>query len=571
LGDDYNGFRMSMQKPPKHKVSVAHGKGAAASVSKEATELALEVLNGGGNAFDASFALAFALAVCHPQAGNIGGGGYVLYKHRDEAFPLVINYRERAPEGVAREDYINKDGYINPDRTAFGPLSVCVPGTVKAWFHLHGRYGRMEAKDLILTVADLASRGVAITEYQAQCLNRLKPKLMKSPESKLVYVKEEGLFKGGDLLKNPHLADTLATLAREGQNAFYRGDIAEQIVKEIRENGGCMTMKDLGSYEVEEVAPVSTEVMGSMVWSVPPEGGGAALMEILNILAREDFFELEPRTVQHYHRLAQACKMAGIDRFYYHGEIDAVEHKTCRKILEKQYADRLYGLIRHDKDLPAKTLDRLMHTGAEELFKGDWDNERRFGGKDTTHFSVLDKEGNAVSNSYTLNLRYGSKWSVSGAGFLLNGSIDAFSFELGRPNYFGVVGNRENLLAPRKRPSSNMSPTVVTRDKDVHMLLGTPGGPTIQPTVAAIIFSVLAGIAPEEAVNMARIHHQGLPDTLYKEKEGIASTAVDELEHLGYRVEDRNEPIGDVHGLFRVDGEWVAVSDRRREGYAGAC
>ena len=560
---------MSIGKALQHEVSIARGVNAVASVSREATELSLEVMRKGGNAFDAAFTLAFALAVCHPQAGNIGGGGYILYKHRDAATPSVINYRERAPQGVTRERYIKENGSVNPERTAYGPLSVCVPGTVKAWFTLQGRYGRLKAKELLLSIADLACRGVAITEYQAQCLNRLKPKLMQSHETRLLYVNEELPFRRGDLLKNSHLADTFAILAEEGQSAFYEGRIAEQIVRDVRNNGGVIDLGDLKRYKVDEVAPVGTEVKGSLVWSVPPEGGGAVLIEILNILAREAFFTLEPRTAQYFHHLAQAFKMASIDRFYYLGEIEPTENRTYRRVLEKGYADHLFSLIQHGRDLPTKELDRLMHRGAESLFAGDIGAAGPAGGNDTTHFSVIDQEGNAVSNSYTLNLRYGSKWSVLGAGFLLNGSIDAFSFEPGRPNYFGVVGNRENLFAPGKRPSSNMSPVMVTRDGKVLMLLGTPGGPTIQPTIAAVVLSVLGGTSPQEAVDMARIHHQGLPDTLYKERMGLDTAAVEELRRLGYKVENRNEPIGDVHGVFISGGEYVAVSDKRREGHSG--
>lgn len=571
MGDDYDGFRMSIQKAPECEVSVARGRGAAASVSKEATRLAVGILNDGGNAFDAAFALAFALAVCHPQAGNIGGGGYVLFKPGKAAAPSVLNYRERAPKGARREHYINDVGAIDPERTAFGPLSVCVPGEVKAWFELHERYGRLKAADLLLPVAGLARSGVPITEYQAQCLNRLKPKLESSPESRLIYVKEQGPFQEGDLLKNPHLARTLETLANEGQSAFYEGRIAEQIVSDLEQNGGSLSLEDLKTYEVEEVPPVWTEVMGSLVWSTPPEGGGSVLVEALNILARDAFFKIEPFTPQYYHHLAQAFKMAFIDRFYYLGEIDTIGHKTYKKVLGKEYADRLFGLIRHDRDVPTRELDGLMHSGMDDLFCQEIYEDGLPGGSDTTHFSVIDREGNAVSNSYTLNLRYGSKWSVKGAGFLLNGSMDAFSFLPGKPNYFGVMGNRENIFAPGKRPASNMSPVIVTRDSDVIMILGTPGGPTIQSTLAAVIFSALAGTAPKEAVGTGRIHHQGFPDTLYKEKQGIDGSTVEELERFGYKVEDKNEPIGDVHGIFRDKDGYVAVSDRRREGYAGAC
>ncbi|MBN2324788.1 MAG: gamma-glutamyltransferase [Spirochaetes bacterium] len=566
--DDYDDFRMSIDKAPSGEMSVARGsRGAVASVSQEASLLAIEALKDGGNAFDAAFALAFALSVCHPQAGNIGGGGYCIFRPRGASSPLVLNYRERAPLSVRRETYF-ESGTVDPEKTAFGPLSICVPGTVKAWFTLQKRWGRLSAKDMLLSVADLARKGVRLTEYQACCLNRLRPKLERSPESKAVYVKRGGSFERGDTLANPHLARTLETLASEGERAFYEGRIAEQIAREMETHGGLLTAEDLKSYEVDEVYPLKADVAGTEVWSVPPEGGGAVLIEIVQILDRDEFLKTELFSPRYYHYLAQACKMSFIDRFYYLGEIDAGLHPAFGAVLDRAYTERLFQLITDAKDIPSSELERIMHRGKEELF-GDRKWAEGSGGE-TTHFSVMDSEGNTVSNSYTLNLRYGSKWSVTDAGFLLNGSMDAFSFEEGKPNYFGVIGNRDNLLLPKRRPASNMSPVIVTRGKEIVMALGTPGGPTIQSTLAAVILLILCKTAPDAAVKSARIHHQGYPNVLYKEQDGLSKKTVGTLAGYGYKVEDKSEPIGDVHGIFREADGLMAVSDHRREGYAAA-
>ncbi|UCB47379.1 MAG: gamma-glutamyltransferase [Spirochaetota bacterium] len=563
LKGDYNSYRMSVHKKPSNAISFAKGKGAVASVSREASELAIDVMKDGGNAFDAAFLLAFALTIFHPQAGNIGGGGYVIYKKAHDEIPGVINYREKAPKGATRDLYFNEDGSINPDKTAFGPLSVCVPGTVLAFFTLQEKYGRLKAKDLLSTLSKLALIGGPITEYQAECLNRLRQKLMYSPESKLIYVKNEGEFQKGDIIKNPHLSKTFNILSKEGVDAFYKGRVAEQIVKDNQKNGGFLTIDDLKHYTIKEIEPVGTEVMGQHVWTVPPEGGGAVLIEILNLLGRNDFYKCKPYTPEYYHYCAQAFKIASIDRFYYLGEPPFEDEHIYKRVLRKDYTDKIFPMIKNDEDIKTEEFISIIHADKKGL-----DVSAPHNG-DTTHFSVIDYDGNAVSNSYTLNLRYGSKWSVDGAGFLLNGSMDAFSFEPGIPNYFGVIGSKANLFKPCKRPASNMSPVMITKGKEVSMILGTPGGPSIQPTITSIILAILGhGVDPVRAVEAVRIHHQAWPDTLFKEEAGIVPEILEMLKRYGYSVEDRKEPIGDVHAIFKENDDYVAVSDYRREGHA---
>lgn len=567
MKSSYGDFRVQMSATPSGHVTTARGRGAVASVSRQASEFAVDVLRDGGNAFDAAFSLAFSLCVYHPQAGNLGGGGYLLFQEKGARTPTVFNYREEAPAGATRDAFLLPDGSPDPDKTAYGPASVCVPGTVKAFFLLHQRYGKLKAKDLLLAISRRAREGAYVTQYEADCLNRLAPKLSASPESKRIYVRPAP-FKRGDLLPNPNLARTLEVLGHEGDDAFYRGSIAEQIVADLAQNGGHVTADDLANYAVREADPIGVEVGGRRVWTVPPEGGGALLVEILSILDRDEFRRLRPGSVDYYHYLAQASKIAFIDRLDYLGDVPVGSNPIYQGIVSGRGADRLFGAIDPTKDTRTDALARRVREsrGASSV------PTQGLSGSNTTHFSVIDAEGNAVSNSYTMNLRYGSKWSVDGAGFLLNGSMDSFSFVQGKENYFGVIGSEPNLFAPRKRPASNMAPVLVTQNGQVTSALGTPGGPTIPTALAFVLTSTLLhGTPPEQAILAGRLHHQGWPDVLYREAGMAAPELLAELSAKGYAIKDKNELIGDIHGVFRLAEGLLAVSDYRREGQAAAC
>jgi len=559
VDNNYSSFRVTMSGRGPGEVSTARGKGAVASASRQASELALAVLQDGGNAFDAAFALAFSLCLYHPQAGNIGGGGYLLFKEKG-ADPRVLSYREQAPAGVRREAFLLPDGSPDPDRTAFGPASVCVPGTVKAFFMLQQRHGRLKAKTLLLGIARRAEAGAVVTQYEADCLNRLGPKLAASPESRRIYVKAEP-FRAGDLLFNPHLVKTFELLAREGEGAFYRGRIAERIVKDLEANGGFITAEDLAGYTVREVEPIFIELRGRRVWTVPPEGGGAILLEILNILGRDAFRHCAFDGAEYHHYLAQASKMAFIDRLDYLGDVDLGGNATYGDLFTQAYAERLFAEIHPGKDRPTDGLADWMRAGRRATGRDT--------GLDTTHFAIIDAEGNSVSNSYTMNLRYGSKWSVDGAGFLLNGSVDSFSFIEGRENYYGVTGSQPNLFAPGKRPASNMAPVLVTGAGEVEAVLGTPGGPTIPTALANLLMATLVhGKAPEAVIAAGRLHHQGWPDLLAHEPGFERPELLAALARMGYTLKDKHELIADVHGVWRTGAQCLGVSDYRREGKA---
>lgn len=555
MANAYNDFRVTTGARTGGRPSIARGRGAAATVSRPASELAIAVLEDGGNAFDAAFAVAFALCVYHPQAGNLGGGGYLLFQEKGGR-PQAFNFREQAPAAATREAFLRPDGSPDPDRTAFGPASVCVPGTVKAFFELQARHGRLKAGDLLRAVARRAEEGAPVTGYEADCLNRLGPKLAVSPEARRIYVRTEP-FKAGDTLVNPALARTLALLAEEGEPAFYRGRIAEQMVTDLQANGGFLSAADLAGYAVREVAPIQAEVAGRQVWTVPPEAGGALLLEILGILDRPEFHRLGFAGPGYHHHLAQASKLAFIDRLDYLGDIPPAP--AYRQLLTRAHLDRRFALIDPARDTPTAVLAGRCRAPLDA-------------GRNTTHFAILDGDGNAVSCSYTMNLRYGSKWAVAGAGFLLNGSIDSFSFCEGQENYFGVIGSAPNLFAPGKRPASNMAPVLVTAGGAVEMLVGTPGGPTIPTTLANVLLaSLVHGVPPEACIAASRLHHQGWPDVLYHEPGFDRPDLLADLAGLGYAIKDKQELISDVHGVFRTEAGCMAVSDHRREGQALAC
>ena len=561
LASDYNAFRMTMSGA-HGAVSTARGQAAVASAHPQASALAIAALEDGGNAFDAAFVLAFALCIYHPQAGNLGGGGYLLYQTQGAPRPGAFNFREQAPALATREAFLKADGTPDPDRTAFGPLSVCVPGTVKAFFELQRRHGRLDPGALLTRIARCAEEGARLTQYEAECLNRLGPRLAASPEARSIYVRAEP-YRAGDLLPNPNLARTLDELAREGEAAFYRGRIAGQIVADLGAQGGFLSAEDLAGYTLREVEPIAQEVAGATVWTVPPEAGGAMLLEILGMLDRDAFRQLPCGSAAYHHHLAQAAKLAFIDRMEYLGDLPLEDNAVYQGMLAPAALARHFALIDPARDTPSDTLLAQVRAGRPGPAQG------RDAGRHTTHFAVVDAQGNAVSSSYTMNLRYGSKWAVAGAGFLLNGSMDSFAFLEGRENYFGVIGSAPNRFAPGKRPASNMAPVLVTRDGAVTMALGTPGGPTIPTTLAGILAATLIhGVAPDRAIDAGRLHHQGWPDTFMHEPGFQHPELLRELAEMGYAIKDKQELISDVHGVFREPGGLLAVSDHRREGQA---
>jgi len=577
----YDELRLKHSVSSNRELSSAYGKYGIASVSKQATVFGLRVLSNGGNAFDAAFALAFALAFYHPQAGNIGGGGYLLYKRADSPAPEIINYREVAPGGVKIENYIKKNGEVDQEATSFGPSSVCVPGTVKCFCLIQKEYGILDQAYILKELVKEMENGAVITRYQANCLNRLSKKLAVCEESRKHYVKEGGSFREGDKLYNKELIETYQRIAEHGCEDFYSGKIAEIIEEDISSNGGFVTVDDLKKYELKMVEPIFAEFKDFRIWSVPPEGGGSILIDIINQLNNPTFYSIDVFGPEFYAGIAEASKVAFSRRLNYHGDVDITGSEIYNLIFDRKEAEKKFieNILPKIKALKSnKLLKGNGFSGSEKEDTNDHsigDTSGRFNGVpsnkgETTHFTIIDKWGNVVSNSYTLNLRYGSKWSVRGTGFLMNGSMDAFTFIPGKPNYFNVIGSRYNLLAPNKRPASNMSPVIITgKDAEVVAALGTPGGPAIQTTLATVILSYLLRNDALRSVSESRAHHQGYPDILYWE-EGFDGDKLRILEKMGYNLKKKDEPAGDVHGAFRSENGYLFISDYRREGFANS-
>ncbi len=562
MAEGYDSYRVNLFV--SGSCSVSKGRAVVSSVSRWATQFGISLLKSGGNAFDAAFGVGLSLSLFHPQAGNIGGGGYALLFKADSGKPIFINYREKAPISIDINSYFKADGTLDPEKSSFGPTSICVPGSVKAFFYMHKRYGKLPSKDILREIADLSLEGYPLTKYQVECLNRLSPKLSFSPESKRIYVKDTE-YKEGDIFVNKNLAKTFELLAEYGEDSFYRGEIADAMVRDISTNGGFLSSEDLANYEIKIEEPIYTEIGGKKVWTVPPEGGGAVLINLLNILDNDDFKNIGYGTGEYYHRLAQALKISFINRYAYLGDVDYKSNSEYRRIFDKDQWYRVYRKFLSRDVSRSYWIDRFFKNNRDIQQVRDYN---------TTHFSIIDDEGNAVSNSYTLNLRYGSKWSIDGYGFLMNGSIDAFSFKQGVKNYFGILGNRANLVSPGKRPASSMAPVIVTDKNGVFGLIGTPGGPTIPSTIFNVLWPLINNfdISPEKAVSSGRIHHQAWPDELYLEKDKFPASFAEEMARRGYRIEFKNEPIGDVHAVFRSseEGVYTGISDYRREGMSMA-
>ena len=428
-----------------------------------------------------------------------------------------------------------------------------------AFYRLHSKYGKISSEKILKKLSELAKIGYPLTQYQVECLNRLSPKLAVSPESKEIYVKKTGKYKEGNTFKNINLAKTFELISKNGEDEFYHGKIAKAIDRDIRQNGGFLSYADLENYKIKEVKPIYYEINDKKIWAVPPEGGGAVLLNIINILDSDKFKSLKIDSIDYFHRFVQASKASFINRQGYMGDIPLDDNEYYHRVFDKSFGNMVFSHI-CDKDLPTKELASVLGYESKTGMIGENPN--------TTHFSIIDNEGNAISNSYTLNLRYGSKWSVKGYGFLLNGSMDAFSFKPGIINYFGIMGNEANLVAPGKRPASSMSPVIITDNNGVVAILGTPGGPTIPTTLANIILPLIVGDVRDYKylIEKGRIHHQAWPDVLFLEKGWFDEKIVNNFKDLGYTVKFKDEPIGDVHAIFRENDKYIGIADYRREG-----
>lgn len=486
-----------------------------------AAAVGVQILKAGGNAVDAAVAVGFALAVTHPEAGNIGGGGFMLIRLAGGE-SAVIDYREEAPGAASREMYLNEKGEVIPGASTVGGRVVAVPGTVAGLAMAHKKYGKLPWLRLLQPAIRLARQGFPVSFELAESLRAESRLLSHDPESRRIFLRDGKLYEPGELFVQPELAATLEQIAKSGPRAFYRGRLAEALASTVKEHHGLIEATDLGQYKAKLRKPLQGSFRGHEILSVPPPtSGGIGLIEMLNILEPLDLGQ--PNSFYSINLITQTMRRAYADRAAYLGDGDFVE-VPLRGLTSRAYADSLRKQV-----LKANARDHVAE-GKPAAFESE----------QTTHYSVIDSQGNAVANTYTLNGLYGSGVTVKGAGFLLNNEMDDFTSKPGIANMYGLIQGEANAIAPRKRPLSAMTPMIVVRDGKVRLILGSPGGSTIINTVLQVLLNVLVyKMDVQQAVTSARFHHQWMPDHLVLERWGFSADTIAKLEEAGYQVQYR--------------------------------
>lgn len=513
------------------------------SIHHLATDAGVEALKQGGNAVDAAVATGFALAVVHPVAGNIGGGGFMLI-HFHAGKSTFIDYREKAPLSASTNMYLDDKGNIIPNASVVGYKAVGVPGSVAGMAYAEKKYGKLTLTKVMEPAIKLASDGFVLSEEEAKELH--DSDLARFPESKRVFQRDGNYYQAGDTFRQPELAATLRRIAKDPDD-FYHGEIAKQLVADVQKGGGLITGRDLAYYEVKEREPLlGTYKDYSIVAAPPPSSGGVALIEALNILEGYNLGRLGDRTPPEMHLITEAYRRAYMDRSDYLGDPDYVKIPV-EQLTDKKYAAAWRSSIEEDQAMASASLKRP----ADFLPRPPTMADLRHESAQTTHFSVMDADGNAVAVTTTLNNNFGSDVTAEKLGFLLNDEMDDFTSKLEVPNMYGLIQGPANSIAPGKRPLSAMTPTIVLKDGKVAMVLGSPGGGRIITTVANIFLSAAdQGLNIQAAVDAPRFHHQYLPDVLSLEP-GFPDSTLDGLRALGYHV--------NVAKGHWSDGECIAV------------
>jgi gamma-glutamyltranspeptidase/glutathione hydrolase len=533
-------------------------KSAMVSVQEAvAAEVGLQVLKDGGNAVDAGVAVALALAVTLPRAGNLGGGGFMMVHDAETGETRAIDYREMAPASATRDMYLDADGNADSTLSRFHGLAVGVPGTVAGMQLALETYGTMTLEQAAAPAIRLAEDGILVTADLADSLKALEKRMKTWPATAAIFYKEDGSFyEPGDVLKQPDLAATLKKIAAEGPDGFYRGEVAEKIAASVQEAGGSMTVEDLANYRAVIRAPVTGTYRGHEIVSMPPpSSGGTHIIQILNVMEGYPIGFLGHNSSDTIHLMAEAMKRAYADRSEYLGDPDFVD-VPVKALTSKDYAAKIRDGISLNRATPSATIK----PGKLAPYESD----------QTTHFSIVDKDGNAVSNTYTLNFSYGSGMTAAGTGVLLNNEMDDFSAKPGVPNAYGLIGGEANAVEPGKRPLSSMSPTIVLKDGKPFLVTGSPGGSRIITTTLQVISNMIDhGMNVAEATHAARIHHQWLPDEIRVEDGGLSRDTVAALEAKGHTIAVKSV-MGSTQSIH-VDtdkGLLLGASDPRRTGSA---
>jgi gamma-glutamyltranspeptidase / glutathione hydrolase len=514
--------------------------GMVVAMEAIAADVGVAVLKAGGNAVDAAVAVGFAMAVTHPFAGNIGGGGYMLVRMADGRASF-IDFRERAPEKASRNMYLDARGELTRDSIE-GWRSSGVPGTVRGFEMALDKFGKRKWAENLAPAVELASKGFPVSYALAESLKGSKS-LAASPESTRVFQKHGGFFDVGDTLTQPELAQTLDRIAKNGPAEFYEGETARRFAAEMAKHGGIITAADLKSYQAIERTPLSGSYHGYTILTAPPSSsGGIALLEMLGILDGTGYEKDGAGSASSIHYLAEAMRRAYADRNEYVGDPAFVKVPVAG-LLDPAYLSRLRASIDPERATPSDQVRPGKPSGTEQM--------------ETTHYSVVDAEGNAVAVTYTLNGGYGNGITVPGLGFLLNNEMDDFSAKPGTANMFGLVQGEANAIAPGKRPLSSMTPTIVLKDGKLFMTAGAPGGSRISTAVAQVILNVVDfGMNVQDAVDAPRVHHQWQPDTLSLER-GVSPDTVALLKRRGYDVDYAPGVVLAQVAAIVSDGGWL--------------
>ena len=530
---------------------VQGSQGMVATSHTLATEVALKVLKDGGNAIDAAVTAGFALAVTQPRSGNIGGGGFLVYSPGNGDAPEAIDYRETAPAAATETMFQDQDGNVVSERSRFSHKAAGVPGTVAGLALALKRHGTLSLSQALAPAIRLAREGFVVPHRFTEGLEQARERLERWPATRATFYKEDGSApQPGELFRQPELADTLQRIAEQGVKGFYEGETAQLIVAEMRRGEGLITLEDLRNYEPAVRQPVHGTYRGFDIYSMsPPSSGGTHIVQILNILEDYPIGEWGHNSANTIHHMAEAMKLAYADRSEYLGDTDFVA-VPLQGLTSKGYADQLRASIKADKARPASEI-APGKPGPRES-------------PETTHFSVVDRWGNAVSNTYTINFSYGSGITVAGAGFLLNNEMDDFSAKPGVPNAYGLIGGEANKVEPGKRMLSSMSPTIVRKDNRNFLVTGSPGGSRIITTTLQVIMNVIDhNMNIQTAVSAPRIHHQWLPDEIRVEQ-GISPDTLDRLRARGHTI-NTGSAMGAIQSiLIGEDGTLYGGADPRR-------
>ena len=533
---------------PKKVTGVITEKAMVVSARVEASRIGTEILKKGGNAFDAMMATELALAVAYPYAGNIGGGGFMVYRKNDGEIG-ALDYREKAPLAATRDMYLDKEGNIIKGKSTVGATAVGVPGTVAGVFKAQEKFGLLSVKEILSPVIALAKKGVIVTKKQEDRIKKFKKAFETVNSKRILFLRD---WKEGDIIKYKALAITLERISKNGRDEFYKGKTAKVLAQFIQDNGGIITEEDLAKYEAKWRTPVTFEYDGLKVISMsPPSSGGVCLAQIMNGIESYDLHTYGHNSLKSMQVITEAERRAYADRSYFLGDPDFVSIPTDT-LLSKTYSKERMRNFSFEKP----TLSKDISHGNIEIIESD----------ETTHYSIVDQFGNAVSVTTTLNGGYGSKLYSSELGFFLNNEMDDFSSKPGVPNMFGLLGAKANEIAPEKRMLSSMTPTIVEKNGALWMVVGTPGGSTIITSVLQTILNVHEfGMGMQESVNQPRFHHQWLPDMIMIEPNGFNENVISELKRTGYTVDARNSRvIGKVDAILVLkDGKLEAGADHR--------